>query len=123
MSAGFTAGFGAGAAPVLNRRLHLEQAQRVADGAGGYATEWAVLGTLWASIAPGTGTERAGEFVTLASVPCRITVRGAPVGAPSRPRPDQRLREGPRVFRILAVTEADARGAYLTCFAREEVPA
>lgn len=118
-----TASFKAGAAPVLNRRLVLEEAQRVADGAGGYATEWAALGTLWAEVTAGTGAERAGEFVTLSSVSYRITVRGAPPGAPSRPRPDQRLREGARVFRILAVTEADARGAYLTCFAREEVPA
>ena len=53
----------------------------------------------------------------------RITVRAAPVGAPSRPRPDQRFREGARVFRILAVAERDAVGRYLTCFAEEEEPA
>ena len=31
--------------------------------------------------------------------------------------------EGDRVFTILAVSEADAAGAYLVCHAREEVPA
>jgi head-tail adaptor len=53
-------------------------------------------------------------------VTCRITVRGAPVGAEQRPRPDQRFRDGSRLFRILAVTERDAAGRYLLCFAREE---
>ena len=110
-------------APRLNRRLVLEEAQRVADGAGGFVLAWVALGTLWARVEAGTGRERAGEFVTLSSVACRITVRAAPQGAPSRPKPEQRLRDGLRVFRITAVTEADAEGHYLTCFAQEEVPA
>jgi head-tail adaptor len=107
--------------PRLNRKLVLEEAQRVADGAGGFAIIWMPLGALWASVDPGTGRERAGEFATLSSVPYRITVRGTPQGAPSRPKPDQRFRDGARVFRITAVTEADERGQYLTCFAQEEV--
>lgn len=110
-------------APRLNRALALEEASRVADGAGGYATSWFALGTLWAEVKPGTGRERAGEFVTLATVPYRITVRAAPPGSPSRPRPEQRLRDGSRIFRILAVSEADAAGRYLACFAHEEVVA
>jgi hypothetical protein len=32
----------------------------------------------------------------------------------------QRLREGRRAFRILAVAERGADARYLTCFAREE---
>lgn len=110
-------------APRLNRRLVLEEASRVADGGGGHRLTWVARGTLWGRIEAGTGSERAGEFVTLSSLPCRITVRAAPPGAPSRPRPEQRFREGTRVFRITAVTEADADGHYLTCFAQEEVPA
>ena len=108
-------------APRLNRKLILEEAQRVPDGAGGYALTWVALGTLWARIEPGTGRERAGEFVTLSQVPYRITVRAAVQGAPSRPRPEQRLRDGARIFRITAVTEEDPEGHYLTCFAQEEV--
>lgn len=107
----------------LNRRLVLEEAQRVADGAGGHVVTWRALGTLWARVEAATGRERAGEFVTLSSVPYRITVRAAPQGAPSRPRPEQRLRDGARIFRITAVSEADAEGRYLACFAQEEVPA
>ncbi len=108
-------------APRLNRKLVLEEAQRVADGAGGFAIIWVALGALWAAVDPGSGRERAGEFATLSFVSYRITVRGAPQGAPSRPKPDQRFRDGARIFRITAVTEADDQGQYLVCFAQEEV--
>lgn len=110
-------------APHLNRKLILEAAQRVPDGAGGYGLVWQVLGTVWAELKPGTGRERAGEFVTLATVPYRIVVRAAPEGAQRRPRPEQRFRDGNRLFRILAVSEGDPRGHYLVCFAHEEVVA
>lgn len=108
-------------APRLNRKLILEAAQRQPDGSGGWSETWVALGVLWARVDPGTGRERAGEFVTLSSVPYRISVRAAPQGAPSRPRPEQRLRDGARIYRITAVTEEDPGGHYLTCFAQEEV--
>jgi len=108
-------------APRLNRKLVLEAAQRIPDGSGGQNLTWVALGTLWARIEAGAGRERAGEFVTLSSVPYRIVVRAAPEGAPSRPRPEQRFREGQRVFRITAVADEDAEGHYLTCFTQEEV--
>jgi head-tail adaptor len=107
--------------PELNRRLVLERAVQVSDGAGGFSESWAVLGVVWAEVVAGSGRDVAGEEVTVSSVPYRITVRGAPVGAPSRPKADQRLRDGTRLFKIIAVTERDAGGQYLTCFAREEV--
>lgn len=107
----------------LNRALVLEGTERVADGAGGYSEAWVTLGTLWAEVLAGSGRDVPGEEVTLSSVPYRITVRAAPHGAPSRPRPGQRFREGARVFAVLAVTERETDGRYLVCFAREEVPA
>lgn len=105
----------------LSRKLVLEQATRIADGMGGHALTWVAKGTLWADVQPGAGGERYAEFVTLSNVAYRITVRGAPQGAPSRPKPEQRFRDGTRIFRIVAVTEADAGALYLTCFAQEEV--
>lgn len=108
-------------APRLNRRLVLEEAQRVSDGAGGYSVVWAAKGTLWGVVVARSGRERAGESVTVSTVGFLITVRGAPDGAPSRPKPEQRFRDGARLFRITAVAEADDRGRYLTCFAEEEV--
>ena len=107
--------------PVLNRKLVLEDAVQLPDGAGGYAESWVALGEVWAEVTAGTGREKAGEFVTVSSVPYRILVRGAPIGAPSRPKPDQRFREGTRLFRINAVTEQDGRAQYLICYANEEV--
>lgn len=107
----------------LDRTLVLEAPARVSDGAGGFGLNWTPLGTLWAEVVAGTGRETAGEEFLRASVPYRITVRAAPVGAPARPRPEQRFRDGTRIFTILAVAERDTLGKYLTCFSREEVPA
>ncbi|WP_322865508.1 head-tail adaptor protein [Aquicoccus sp. G2-2] len=105
----------------LNRRLVLEAPERLPDGAGGFSEGWTMLGTLWAQVDARTGREKQGEAVPVSNVGYRITLRAAPVGHSMRPQPDQRLRDGTRVFRILAVAEAAPDGRYLTCFAEEEV--
>jgi head-tail adaptor len=105
----------------LNRLLTLEAAERVADGAGGYALDWSVLGQLWAQMRAGTGRERAAQSITMSEVGYVITVRAAPVGSPRRPKAAQRFRDGERVFRILSVSERDLRGMYLDCRAIEEI--
>jgi head-tail adaptor len=107
----------------LTRRLVLEEPQPVPDGMGGFSASWAALGELWAEVLPGSGREVFAAGVTTSRQAWRITVRGAPHGAPSRPRPDQRLREGSRVFRILSVAERDPQGRFLLCLAQEETPA
>lgn len=106
----------------LGRLLVLEHVVRIPDGTGGFSESWEAVGSIWADVTPGSGRDRSGEEVTLASVPYRIVVRAAPQGALRRPSPGQRFRDGARVFAILAVTERDPRGHYLTCFAREERP-
>ena len=103
----------------LLRRLVLETAERVADGSGGYAEDWVPLGVIWADVRPRGGRE---DFVAGRPRPrvrYRILVRAAPVDAPSRPRPQQRLRDGARVFQILTVTESDPTGRYLEIVAEE----
>lgn len=107
--------------PRLNRKLVLEAPQRVPDGAGGFTESWAALGEVWAQVAARTGRETSGEATSLARVSYKITLRAAPAGSDARPRPEQRFRDGSRVFRINAVAEADEAGRYLTCFADEEV--
>ena len=107
----------------LTRPLVLEDPLTTPDGAGGYTPEWVALGTLWAELRAGAGSERRGLIAPEGRMLFRIFLRAAPQGSPQRPRPDQRLREGDRVFTLLAVSEADAAGAYLVCHAREEVPA
>ncbi|WP_204114648.1 head-tail adaptor protein [Shimia biformata] len=108
--------------PQLNRRLVLEESQQSPDGAGGFAESWTALGEVWAEVQPRTGRQQDGGAVPVGSVSYRITLRGAPFGSPSRPRPDQRFREGARVFRILAVADGDPADRYVTCFANEETP-
>ncbi len=101
----------------LSRALVLEAPVAVPDGAGGFRVEWTALGTLWADVRP-RGARRevvAGEVRPQNSY--RIIVRAAPDGAPSRPRAEQRLREGERVFDIVTVMERDAR--YLEVTAEE----
>lgn len=107
----------------LRRALVLETLERTPDGMGGFVEAWTARGTLWAEVRPGTGRELMREEVTGSAVPLRITVRGAPIGAPSRPEAGNRFREGGRTYRIVAVSERDPEGRYLTCFAVEEVPA
>ncbi len=107
--------------PVLNRKLVLETPVRVPDGAGGFTVSWESLGVLWAELDARTGREAAGVATPLSRAVYRITVRAAPVGAASRPLPEQRFRDGSRVFNIQAVIEADPAARYLVCHAQEEL--
>ncbi len=107
----------------LTRPMVLEEVSVAPDGAGGHTASWAALGTIWAELRAGAGSERRGPIAPEGRMLFRIFLRAAPQGSPQRPRPDQRLREGARVFTILAVSEADAAGTFLVCHAREEVPA
>ena len=107
-------------APRLTVPLLLERAERVDDGMGGYRLDWRPLGIVHGQMRGGAGSERPGEIGAQSVVSWRITLRAGRDGDPRRPRPDQRLRMGNRVFRIEAVAEADARGLWLTCMAKEE---
>ena len=109
------------AAVRLLRRLVLEAPERTPDGAGGFVTGWVPVGTLWADVTARTSREDLVAGVKRSRVRYRIVVRGAPVGAAQRPRPDQRLREGGRVFSILSVAERDAGGRNLEMLAEEGV--
>jgi hypothetical protein len=92
-------------APQLRRRLLLEDPQRLSDGAGGAQT----------------GRTAGQEGGSLSLQRYKITLRATPQGSLSRPRPGQRFRQGQRLFRIEAVSEADPGGRYLNCQCIEEV--
>ncbi|MBY6138473.1 head-tail adaptor protein [Leisingera daeponensis] len=104
--------------PKLTRKLVLEDPQRAPDGAGGYTETWVALGTLWAEVKSLSGRLNSDS---LSLQKYRITLRASPDGFASRPRPDQRLRDGNRLYRIDAVAENGPDDRYLTCFAVEEV--
>ena len=107
-------------APVLNRPMLLEAPVRVPDDAGGFDVTWQTLGTLWAQVVPGRGRERLEGALPRTEVPVQIILRGAPLGADRRPDAGQRLRDGARVYALLAVTEHDIDGRYLICQALQE---
>jgi head-tail adaptor len=109
--------------PKLTRALMLETPISVPDGAGGMSVSWVALGTLWAQLRAGTGREVQASHGPSGLVRHKITTRAAPEGSEQRPRPEQRFREGTRLWRITAVAEADAEGRYLVCTAEEEAPA
>lgn len=106
--------------PQSNRRLLLEDPQRLSDGAGGYVESWAPLGVVWGRLQAQSGrtSEQAGGSLSLQRH--RITLRAMPMGSQSRPRAGQRFRMGQRLFRIEAVSEADPQGRYLSCQCIEE---
>ena len=107
-------------APRLDRRMVLEERRRSPDGAGGWTETWQPLGELWAELRPGLGREKRQEFAVISAVHYRVIVRGAPEGAPSRPRAGQRFRMGGRLFAIVGIAEHDPGGRFLTCFSYEE---
>jgi len=110
-----------GRAVRLRRKLVLEGPVRQGDGAGGFSESWVPQGTLWADMRPGYGRARDGAGARLSLNRWRVICRAAPAGAASRPVAGQRFVEGPRIYRIEAVSAWDDAGIYLQCFCREEV--
>ncbi len=106
-------------APKLNRQLVLEELLRVSDGMGGFTESWVAKGTLWANVAGRGASETQVGARTLPVLKLRILVRAAPFGADSRPRPDQRFRDGNRVMVILAVGDMADNAQYLEIWAEE----
>jgi len=105
--------------PRLNRKLVLEEISRVPDGSGGFVESWVSKGALWVSLDARGASEKMVGARMLPVMKFKIITRAAPFGAASRPRPDQRFREGERRFDILAVGEYDEAGYYLEIWAEE----
>ena len=106
-------------APKLNRKMVLEELQRLPDGMGGYSESWISKGALWVNLDARGASEKLVGHRSLPVLKFKIITRAAPFGADSRPRPDQRFREGERRFDILAVGEHDDNGQYLEIWAEE----
>jgi head-tail adaptor len=103
----------------LRRKLILEESTPLPDEAGGFDAAWTGLGILWAEVSARTGSETFISGKPRSQVVYRMIVRGAPAGAPSRPKAGHRLRDGARVFDIVSVAEADPAGQFLEIIAEE----
>jgi SPP1 family predicted phage head-tail adaptor len=100
----------------LRHRLVLEEPVETPDGAGGVTRSYATVTTLWAAVAP---VRARGDVVAEAlgaTVTHRIIVRSGP-DVTTR----HRLREGTRIFRILALRDQDGSGRLLEIDAEERV--
>lgn len=106
--------------PHLERLLTLQTPVKSSDGAGGYGITWVVAAQHWASVRAQTGRTASGETAPVTRQSYDIITRATPDGSQIRPRPGQRFVEGHRIYTIMAVSEHDLKGRYLTCSAIEE---
>lgn len=103
----------------FHRKLVLEARQAAPDGAGGLTESWAPVAEHWANLSVRGAREGSAAGRGVSRVSHRAMIRFLPYGDPARPRPDQRFREGQRVFAIIGVSEADERRGLLTCWLEE----
>jgi len=100
----------------LKHRLVLEQPVETPDGAGGVTRGYATVTTLWAALVP---VAARGDVVADgrgATVTHRIVVRSGPELTTRH-----RLREGARIFRIVALRDSDGSGRFVEIEAQERV--
>lgn len=100
----------------LDPRLVLEVPVETADGAGGVTRSYAEVTTLWAAVRP---SGAAGEIVAAApgaTVTHRILIR-----ARSDVTTRHRLRDGTRIYRIVALRDQDGTGHFIEIAAEERV--
>jgi SPP1 family predicted phage head-tail adaptor len=100
----------------LRYRLVLEAPVETPDGAGGVTRGYATVTTLWAAIAPTTARAEVVAAGTGATVTHRITIRTGP-DVTTR----HRLRDGTRIFRIVALRDQDGSGRFLDIHAEERL--
>ncbi|QIE54509.1 phage head closure protein [Pikeienuella piscinae] len=103
----------------LTRRLTLEERATTPDGAGGLSDSWVVRGVHWAEIKTASAREGFAGGRPASRVTHRALIRYADFGSDQRPVPDQRFREGERIFAIRGVAEADDRRERLICWLEE----
>jgi SPP1 family predicted phage head-tail adaptor len=97
----------------LRTRLTLEQASRLADDGGGATVTWQLVAELWGAVRPITGDERLRADKVSGRVTHEIALRYRADVAPA-----MRLRDGTRVFAIVAVLDAGRRNR-LKCLCEE----
>ncbi len=100
----------------LNRRLTLEAPAETDDGSGGVTRSYAAAASLWAQLVPLSARADAAADSLGGALRYRIVVRAGPAITTRH-----RLRDGARIFRILAAgPSADHRFIEIEAEARED---
>lgn len=98
----------------LNRRLTLQAPMETPDGAGGVSLSFFDVAPLWAQVEPVTAQRVVIADGDGATVTHRIQIRAGPEITTRH-----RLRDGARIFEIVALREADASRRYIDIHAHE----
>jgi SPP1 family predicted phage head-tail adaptor len=100
----------------LRHRLTLEEPVETPDGAGGVTRGYATLTTLWAAVTPVSARGSVEAQSLAAEVTHRIVIRAGP-----QLTTRHRLREGTRIFRIVALRDRDGSGRFVEIHAEERI--
>jgi SPP1 family predicted phage head-tail adaptor len=100
----------------LNTRLVLEAPVETPDGAGGAARSYTDVTTLWAAVRPVAADGDIVAAATGATVTHRILIRMR-----SELTTRHRLRDGLRIFRIVALRDHDGTRRFIEIAAEERV--
>jgi len=100
----------------LRHRLVLEQPVETADGAGGVTRSYATVTTVWAALVPVSARGAVEAAGVGAEVTHRIVIRFGPDITTGH-----RLRDGSRIFRIVAWRDQDGSGRFIEISAQERV--
>lgn len=93
----------------LTRRLVLEAKSGAPDGGGGFDTGWTEVAVHWAAMRATGASETFVGGGQAGAVKHVAEIRYRAPEDPTRPRADQRFREGDRIYAIRGVAEADER--------------
>lgn len=101
----------------LRRRITLEQETRTSDGGGGSAQTWAPFATVYAKVAPLTGTEAGVASQVGSAVTHRVEIRYR-AGVTSK----MRINYGGRILNVRAVLNIEERNRELHLMCEELKP-
>ncbi|MEM7695010.1 MAG: phage head closure protein [Pseudomonadota bacterium] len=99
----------------LRRRVSVEKASDLSDGAGGFIRVWNLVDTVFAAIRPRRRRERVDDGRRVGVVTHVVTVRRNSVFSG-----DIRLLAGGATYRVLAVEDADPRRRFFDLWCEEE---
>ena len=101
----------------LRHRVTIQQAARVADGAGGATVTWSTFATRWAAVEPLNSDERLRADALETPITHRVRLRWL-----DGVRPDFRVSHDGRVLEIVGHTNTDERDRELVLMCKEQTP-